>query len=120
MCRLLKTSKCKLIPVQFFQTNIAALGKYLVPTNIAALGKYIVPTNITALGKYFVPTNITAPGEYFFSTNITALGKYFTVFRLPAAPHRSREAAVNRWRLISMPWTRSSGNPHKTSINLFS
>merc|ERR1712209_359961 len=74
MCRLLKTSKCKLIPVQFLPTNIAALGKYLVPTNITALGKYFVPTNITALGKYFVPTNITA------------LGKYFNVFRLPAAP----------------------------------
>ena len=72
MCRLLKTSKCKLIPVQF-------------STNIAALGKYLVPPNITALGKYFVPTNITALGKYFFPTNITALGKYFIVFRLPAA-----------------------------------
>ena len=33
--------------------------------------------------------------------------------------HRTREAAVNRWRLISMPWTRSTGNPHKSSINFF-
>ena len=61
MCRLLKTSKCKLIPVQFLPTNITALE------------------NISS-------TNITAQGKYFFPTNITALGKYFIVFRLPAAP----------------------------------
>jgi len=34
--------------------------------------------------------------------------------------HRSREAAVNRGSLISMPSTRSTGNPHKSSINFFS
>ena len=60
MCRLLETSKCKLIPVQFLPTNNAALGKYLVPTNITALGKYFFPTNITALGKYFIVFRLPA------------------------------------------------------------
>jgi len=63
MCCLLKTSKCKLIPVQFLPTNITALE------------------NISS-------TNITAQGKYFFPTNITALGKYFNVFRLPAPPQQ--------------------------------
>ena len=82
MCGLLKISKCKLIPVYFF------------------------PTNITTLGKYFFPLILL------LWENISLSSAFLL--------HRSREAAVNRWSLISMPSTRSTGNPHKSSINFFS
>jgi len=36
MCTLLKTSKCKLISVQFLPTNITALGKYFTVFRLPA------------------------------------------------------------------------------------